>query len=67
MKKTHLKGANIMFAAIICIFVMGSVMPSIAADSTEQQGLVDKARVTFDPLITASDHNCKRTTDKRIV
>jgi lipid-binding SYLF domain-containing protein len=52
MKKTRLKGANIMFAAIICIFVMGSVMPSIAADSTEQQGLVDKARVTFESFMT---------------
>jgi SH3 domain-containing YSC84-like protein 1 len=52
MKKTRLKGSNIMFAAIICIFVMGSVMPSIAADSTEQQGLVDQARVTFESFMT---------------
>ena len=48
MKKTRLIGAKIMFAAIICIFVMGSVMPLEAADSTEQQGLVDQARVTFE-------------------
>jgi lipid-binding SYLF domain-containing protein len=52
MKKTRLKGANIMFAAIICVFVMGSFMPSTAADSTEQQGLVDKARVTFESFMT---------------
>jgi SH3 domain-containing YSC84-like protein 1 len=51
MKKIRLIGANIIFAAIICIFVMGSVMPSIAADPAEQQGLVDRARVTFQSFI----------------
>lgn len=51
MKKTHLIDANIMFAAIICIFVMGSVMPSIAAGPAEQQGLVDQSRVTFQSFI----------------
>lgn len=52
MKKMHLIGANIIFATIICIFVMGLAMPSIAADPTEQQGLVDQARVTFQSFIT---------------
>ena len=51
MKKKRHRFANILFTAIICTFIVGFVMPSIAADSTEQQGLVDKARVTFKSLI----------------
>jgi lipid-binding SYLF domain-containing protein len=51
MKKTGYKFQNILIAVIICTFIVGSAIPATAAEPIEQQGLVDKARVTFDSFM----------------
>ena len=44
MKKMHLIGANIIFATIICIFVMGFAMPSRTQASRLRVGTVAQAK-----------------------
>jgi SH3 domain-containing YSC84-like protein 1 len=51
MKNTSYKFQNILIAIIVCTFIAGSAIPVTAADPTEQQGLVDKARVSFESLL----------------
>ncbi|MDH3573037.1 MAG: lipid-binding SYLF domain-containing protein [Desulfobacteraceae bacterium] len=51
MKKTSYKFQNTLIAIIVCTFIVGSSIPATAADPTEQQGLVDKARVSFESLL----------------
>jgi len=51
MKNTSYKFQNILIAIIVCTFIAGSAIPATAADPTEQQGLVDKARVSFESLL----------------
>ena len=52
MKKTGLRFKNVLFAVIISTMVVGYAIPATAAEPIEQQGLVDKARVTFESLMT---------------
>jgi SH3 domain-containing YSC84-like protein 1 len=51
MKKTSYKFQNTLIAIIVCTFIVGSSIPATAADPIEQQGLVDKARVSFENLL----------------
>jgi len=51
MKKISYKFQNILIAIIVCTFIVGSSIPATAADPIEQQGLVDKARVSFESLL----------------
>jgi len=51
MKNTSYKFQNTLIAIIVCTFIVGSSIPATAADPTEQQGLVDKARVSFESLL----------------
>jgi lipid-binding SYLF domain-containing protein len=51
MKKTSFRFENILFAVIISTFMIGFVMPSVAAGSSAQQELVDRARVTFESFM----------------
>ena len=51
MKNTSYKFQNILIAIIVCTFIVGSSIPATAADPIEQQGLVDKARVSFESLL----------------
>jgi lipid-binding SYLF domain-containing protein len=47
MKKTRQRLANILFAVIISTLIAGFAIPVKATEPVEQQGLVDKARITF--------------------
>lgn len=47
MKKTRRRITNIWFAIIISTLIVGFAIPAKAADPIAQQGLVDKARITF--------------------
>ena len=51
MKNTSYKFQNTLIAIIVCTFIVGSSIPATAADPIEQQGLVDKARVSFESLL----------------
>ncbi len=51
MKNASYKFQNILIAIIVCTFIVGSAIPATAADPIEQQGLVDKARVSFESLL----------------
>jgi len=57
MKKTSYKFQNILIAVIIGTFIVGSTIPATAAEPVEQQGLVDKARVTFESFMTDKDYS----------
>jgi len=56
MKKTTNRLLNVLFAIIIGTIVVGYAIPATAAESAEQQLLVDKARVTFESFMTDKDH-----------
>lgn len=47
MNKGNMKLSNILFAAFIAILLLGLIFQEIADASTEQQILIDKARITF--------------------
>ena len=47
MKKTRHRFVNILFALTISTLIAGFAIPIKAAGTVEQEGLVDKARVTF--------------------
>jgi lipid-binding SYLF domain-containing protein len=51
MKKLSIGVLNVLFAIIISTMVFGFAVPAIAAGPIEQQGLVDKARVTFESFM----------------
>ena len=48
MKKSNAGLLDVLFTVIISTMVFGLVIPATAAEPIEQQGLVDKARVTFE-------------------
>ena len=52
MKKINYKLLNVLSAVIISTMVVGFAVPATAAGPIEQQVLVDKARVTFESLMT---------------
>jgi lipid-binding SYLF domain-containing protein len=56
MKKTSNRLLFVLFAIIISTMVFGFFVQSAAAESAEQQLLVDKARVTFESFMTDKDH-----------
>jgi len=51
MKKTSNRLLNVLFTAIISTMIVGFNIPAAAAEPLEQQGLVDKARVTFESFM----------------
>jgi lipid-binding SYLF domain-containing protein len=57
MKKTSKRLLNVLFAVIISTMVVGFTLPATAAEPIEQQGLVDKARVTFETFMKDKDHS----------
>jgi lipid-binding SYLF domain-containing protein len=60
MKKTSKRLLNVLFAVIISTMVVGFTLPATAAEPIEQQGLVDKARVTFESFMKDKDHSWLR-------
>ena len=52
MKKTRHKFVNIFCAILISTFVAGLLLPTLAAEATDEQLLVDKARITFESFMT---------------
>ena len=56
MKKSSISLLNVLFAIIISTMVFGCFIQQAAAESAEQQLLVDKARVTFESFMTDKDH-----------
>jgi lipid-binding SYLF domain-containing protein len=57
MKKTSKRLLNVLFAVIISTMVVGFTLPATAAEPIEQQGLVDKARVTFETFMKDKDYS----------
>jgi len=55
MKKTSTRLFSVLFAIIISAMVFGFTIPEAAAEPSEQQLLVDKARVTFDTFMKDKD------------
>ena len=55
MKKRSIKLSKIVFTAVAGFLLMGSSIQTAAAEPAEQQGLVDKARVTSQSFM--SDKN----------
>ena len=51
MKKTSNRLLNVLFTAIVSTMIVGFNIPAAAAEPLEQQGLVDKARVTFESFM----------------
>ena len=51
MKKSSTGLLSVLFAIIISTMVFGFAIPATAAEPIEQQGLVDKARVTFESFM----------------
>ena len=51
MKKTRHKFVNIFCAILISTFVAGLLLPTLAAEATDEQLLVDKARITFESFM----------------
>jgi lipid-binding SYLF domain-containing protein len=56
MKKSSTKLLSFLFSIIISAMVFGFAIPATAAEPIEQQGLVDRARVTFENFMTDKDH-----------
>lgn len=56
MKKSSISLLNVLFAIIISTMIFGCFIQQAAAESAEQQLLVDKARVTFESFMTDKDH-----------
>ncbi|MEA1946093.1 MAG: hypothetical protein U9N83_02180, partial [Thermodesulfobacteriota bacterium] len=52
MKKSSTGLLSVLSAVIISTMVFGFAIPATAADPIKQQGLVDKARVTFESFMT---------------
>lgn len=48
-KRDHASNIRVLLTAAVCVVILlfGAVMPAVADDSGEAQGIVDKARVTF--------------------
>ena len=55
MKKSRTRLLGVLFAIIISAMVFGFTIPATAAEPIEQQGLVDKARVTFQSFMADSN------------
>jgi lipid-binding SYLF domain-containing protein len=51
MKKSSVRLLSVLLTFIISIMVFGFVIPATASEPIEQQGLVDKARVTFESFM----------------
>lgn len=56
MRKSSTGLLNVLFAIIVSTMVFGCFIQQAAAESAEQQLLVDKARVTFESFMTDKDH-----------
>jgi lipid-binding SYLF domain-containing protein len=52
MKQSSTGLLSVLFAIIISTMVFGFAIPATATEPIEQQGLVDKARVTFESFMT---------------
>jgi lipid-binding SYLF domain-containing protein len=57
MKKTRHKFVTIFCAILVSTFVAGLLTPALAAEATEEQLLVDKARITFESFIADPNMN----------
>jgi lipid-binding SYLF domain-containing protein len=57
MKKTLHKFVTIFCAILVSTFVAGLLTPALAAEATEEQLLVDKARITFESFIADPNMN----------
>jgi lipid-binding SYLF domain-containing protein len=55
MKKSSKRLLSVLFAIIIGTMILGFAIPATAVEPIEQQGLVDKARVTFESFM--ADNN----------
>jgi lipid-binding SYLF domain-containing protein len=55
MKKTRYRFASILSTVIIGTLIVGFSMPAKAAEPVDQQGLVDKARTTFQSFMADSN------------
>jgi len=55
MKKTCHRFANILFAVIMGILIVGISIPATADETVDQQGLVDQARITFQSFMADSN------------
>lgn len=51
MKKSSIGLLGVLFTFIISTMILGFAIPATAAEPIEQQGLVDKARVTFESFM----------------
>jgi len=58
MKKSNIGLLNVLFAIIISTMVFGFAVPAIAVEPIKQQGLVDKARVTFESFMLDENQSC---------
>ncbi|MCJ7540593.1 MAG: YSC84-related protein [Desulfobacterales bacterium] len=60
MKKSRTRLLSVLFSIIISTMVFGFAIPATAAEPIEQQGLVDKARITFESFMTDQNQSWLR-------
>ena len=60
MKKSRTRLLSVLFSIIISAMVFGFAIPTTAAEPIEQQGLVDKARITFESFMTDQNQSWLR-------